>query len=151
MLHVMHRASKVEYVSSTGKQLPRFTQIQCSGMIRTLQKSCREGNDIRFIIGYPDIKTTLSQWTKQEIDLLMKIENQYKDLDEDVKDEKISQALPRWIVKSAASRRFTCVGKLGFEESSRRQKPRDERGKKANAMEIAKVEGLAAAAAAALG
>lgn len=75
---------------------PQKDEHQCCRKILLLRKKTNNGQEIGSILGITDIKTTLAEWSEEEIDLLMKLEEQNKDEEEDAKNIKIAQAIPRW-------------------------------------------------------
>jgi len=78
------------------EKLPQKDEGQCGRKILLLRKKTNNGQEIGSILGILDIKTTLAEWSKEEIDLLVKLEEQYKGEEEDAKNMKIAQAIPRW-------------------------------------------------------
>jgi len=82
--------------SRMAEKLPRFDSRDCGRKIRKLRKEVAMGKKIGSVLGLLDIKTTLANWTKQEIDRLIQLEEQYKDEEEDVKNTRIAHAIPRW-------------------------------------------------------
>ena len=83
------------------KQLPRYKGSQCNKKLQFLRGLCRKGNDIGTIVKDEtvlDIIQTLAKWTPEEIDQLMQLEEKFKDLDEDTKNEEIGKAIPRWVL-----------------------------------------------------
>jgi len=82
--------------SRMAEKLPRFDSRNCAVKIRKLRKEIAMGKKIGSVLGLLDIKTTLANWTKQEIDRLIQLEEQHKDEEEDVKNTRIAHAIPRW-------------------------------------------------------
>jgi len=85
-----------EKCNKMAEKLPRWDAKGCGTKIQKLRKEVVSGRGIGPMLDLTDIKTTLSKWTKEEIDLLMKIEQQYHDKEEDEKNKEIAQAIPRW-------------------------------------------------------
>ncbi|KAL7549522.1 LOW QUALITY PROTEIN: hypothetical protein ACHAWF_012782 [Thalassiosira exigua] len=79
------------------QMMPHWGVSGCSQKILNLRYMVREGMDIiGSVLGLVDIKTTLANWKKEEIGLLMSLEDKFQGLEEEAKNAKISQALPRW-------------------------------------------------------
>jgi len=77
--------------------LPRWNVNQCQSKVYMLRRWVNDGIDILgSILFLSDIKTTLAKWSKDEIDLLMKHEQQLQGQDEGFQNAKIEQVLPRW-------------------------------------------------------
>jgi len=78
------------------QQLPHWNEASIGTRLVYLRNHIVNGWKISVLSRISDIKTTLAQWTKEEIDLLMRLEDQYQNEDEDAKNAKIAKALPRW-------------------------------------------------------
>ena len=77
--------------------LPGRSVDQCRNKVYELRTKARGGRDILgSMLNLEDIKTTLAKWTKEEIDLLMTLEQQFQGQDEESQNASIAQALPRW-------------------------------------------------------
>jgi hypothetical protein len=78
-------------------RMPLRDVDKCRNKVSELRKWVRDGRDILGdMLGLLDIKATLAKWTKEEIDLLMTLEQRLQGADEDFQNAQIVQALPRW-------------------------------------------------------
>ena len=78
------------------EKLPGFTQKRCNAEIMRLRELARCGKDIEAILGISSIQSTLAKWRKEEIDMLVTLEDKCRGEEEDTKNAKIAQAIPRW-------------------------------------------------------
>jgi hypothetical protein len=76
--------------------LPNWEREQISKQVLLLRKQIENGKGIREMFGLSEIKTTLSRWPRDDIDKLIVLEDQHRDADEDTKNKKIAEAIPRW-------------------------------------------------------
>ena len=126
------------------EHLPNWERGYISKQVSLLRKQIEHGKGIQEMFGLSEIKTTLSMWARGDIDKLIVLEDQHRDMDEDTKNKKIAEAIPRWDAEQCSFKTLFMRWKIRVleeaEEKKRKKAEAEEKKRKALAQRASAIE-----------